>query len=464
MQENKSLYSIECEQVILGLLIKNNNLFDFVEEIINEDCFYEMAHQLIFSKLKTAISQGIKMDDLTLEIFFENNNILKQIHGKNYISVLINMSIGIFDITDYAKIVKDLYIKRKLKNLALQINEIILKDDLANEILNDFKLSLDQIEDESTDFEYNLKAANELIENKLNELTNIIENHIENTDLIKTNFVDFDYSFGGIPKQALTILAGRPSMGKSTLALNIALNVAKQNKKVLFFSQEMSNNENTDKILANFSQINSTRIRDKRLTIEDIQLMIKKQDKSILNNLFIDDKAKVNRDYIKRTIKRFKRKHGSPDLIIVDHLQIAGDSQRAKNKIEELGNITADFKNLAKKENCAFILLSQLSRAVEARDNKRPELSDLRDSGEIEQNADLVMFVYRDDYYLSKELLGLTPEDKKYKKLLDKFNNCKNICEVMIKKYRNGKCGYINLLFTPETSTFKNLTTLLQRD
>lgn len=458
------LYNIEAEQNVLGLLIKNINNYDEISDIITADCFYELAHKNIFEKIKELVVNNKFVNDSILYNFFENDDILKSISGSNYLNILLNSSIGILDIRSYVLYLIELASKRKLFEIQKLIFDNLQNDRESNDIIVSIRNIIDDIEDENQQFSYNLKNSFDLVKDKILEITNSVDNNYENNNFIKTNFCDFDNNFGGLPRSSLIILAGRPSMGKTTLALQFALNVAKQNKKVLFFSQEMSNNENSDKIISNLNKINSTRIRDKKLNNQAIKSILEKQEYDVLNNFFIDDKAKIDSEYIKKTIKHFKRKYGNIDLIIVDHLQITGDSRKSKNKIELLGNITEDFKNIAKQEQCAFLLLSQLSRAVELRDNRRPELSDLRDSGEIEQNADLVIFIYRHEYYISKLLQGINPENKQYNKLIKELNESKNICELLIKKYRNGRNGFIKLYFYPETSEFNNLRSLFNSE
>ena len=193
------------------------------------------------------------------------------------------------------------------------------------------------------------------------------------------------------------------------------------------------------------------------MTQEEINKIKSNCNNNKSKNLYIVEKQGIDSNYIKKTLKRFERKVGKVDLIIVDHLQMTRDSNKSRSRIEELGNITLDFKEIAKEYNCGFILLSQLSRNVEMKTSPRPELSDLRESGRIEENADLIMFVYRAEYYIERDLQGLDKNSNKYKSLEEELKKYKNKAEIMVKKYRNGACGSIILKFYPEYSLFDNL-------
>ena len=365
------------------------------------------------------------------------------------------MGATIVDIQPCLKELKNLYSKREIKRIMEVCNNAINSEKNSNEILEDINNNLENLENEATDYEYEVKNINEILaERVFNIEENIKNNQLNN--YLKTGLIDFDLKFTGIPRKQLTIIGGRSSMGKSTFALQIAKNIS-ENYNVLFFSQEMGFNENADKIIANMNKINSINIRDSKLTKEEINKIKSNCNNNTSKNLYIVEKQGIDSNYIKKTLKRFERKVGKVDLIIVDHLQMTRDSNKSRSRIEELGNITLDFKEIAKEYDCGFILLSQLSRGVEGRESPRPELSDLRESGRIEENADLIMFVYRAEYYIKRDMQGLDKNSNKYKSLEEELKKYKNKAEIMVKKYRNGACGSIILKFYPEYSLFDDL-------
>lgn len=450
----KKFFNIDCELAILGTLILNDNYFEVINEEIQANYFYETIHQEIYKVLIDEIATNKSINSITIK------NTLQPIFEKfginNYLPLLLNCGSCIVDIKPYCQELKNLYAKRELQKIIAACQETLNQPNNADEIMQNVRSKLDKLEEEASNYEYEVKSFAEIMAQRVLEIeTNI--NDKEQTNYIKTDILDFDREFTGIPRSQLTILGGRSSMGKSTFALQIALNVAKQNKNVLFFSQEMGLRENADKIIANLNQINSVKVRDSHLATNEIT-KIKDTCKKFVNcKLFIVEKQGVDSNYINKTIKRFQRKVGKVDLIIVDHLQMAKDSQKNRTRIEELGNITLDFKEIAKKYDCGFILLSQLSRSVEGRESPRPELIDLRESGRIEENADLIMFVYRKDYYINRQLQGINDDDPKKDKLIVEYEKYKNQADIMVKKYRNGKCGSITLRFIPEYSLFTDL-------
>jgi replicative DNA helicase len=331
------------------------------------------------------------------------------------------------------------------------------------------------LEDSIDEYKNNIKDVTTLINERFNEYlflrerNNTFENDINNNEdnpsnpnniygdsIIKTGFEAFDKHFYGLAKKNLIILGGRPSMGKSTLALQIALNVAKQGKTVLYFSQEMTNTENINKILANRSGIDSRYFTYGIPNDETLE----KTARIIVNagignyKLYLDDKAKIDINYITRIYNRLKLRVTTIDLIIVDHLQITEDIKKNFSKIDKYGNITTDLKSFAKDNNCIVLCLSQLNRKSEEREGNIPELSDLRESGDIEQNADQVIFINRQSYYLERKLQSLSKEDSSYEKILSILSKVKNQAKLYLKKNRNGILGDITLYFNPKCSLF----------
>ncbi len=453
--ENTELkfYNIECELAILGTLILNDNYFEVTNEEIQANYFYETIHQEIYNLLANEIKTNKSLNPITIKQVLQP--IFERFKVGNYLSSLLNFGSGIVDIKPYCQELKNLYAKRELQKIMIVCQENLNQPNNADEIMQNIRTKLDHLEEEASNYEYEVKSYSEIMAQRVLEIETTI-NDKEQTNYIKTDILDFDREFTGIPRTQLTILGGRSSMGKSTFALQIALNVAKT-KNVLFFSQEMGLRENADKIIANLNQINSVSVRDSHLSTNEIAKIKEVCEATTNLKLFIVEKQGIDSNYINKTVKRFQRKVGNVDLIIVDHLQMTKDSQKNRNRIEELGNITLDFKEIAKKYNCGFILLSQLSRGVEGRESPRPELIDLRESGRIEENADLIMFIYRKDYYINRQLQGMKDDDPKKEKLINEYKKYENHTDIMVKKYRNGKCGSITIKFIPEYSLFREL-------
>lgn len=248
------------------------------------------------------------------------------------------------------------------------------------------------------------------------------------------------------------------STHNTSYALQLALNVASSGKNVLFFSQEMTASEQADKILSNFAQINSMKLRDGDINTEQVESMKQVMQKRGGIPLYINETLNITTSFIRRVVNMYKKKLGKIDLIIIDHLQIMGNENKNQNRVIELDKISMDCKNIAKENDCGMILLSQLSRATEQRDDHRPQLSDLRESGGIEQNADIVMFLYRESYYLERKLNGLTSQDSNFENLKRKFELTKNQVDVTVQKNRGGRVGAIKLYFDPEHSLFTDMT------
>lgn len=458
----EKLINIEAEQIILGALIINNDFYDSID-FLKTDFFYEITHQKIFEYLNNLLKVGKKADSITLKLFFDNEEIIKKIGGSKYLSVILGIGAGIVDIIDYAKLLQDLFKKRKLLEICQNFNTKIQKQFnkiKSLDLIEDFKSELDKIED-IAGFNHNLKNIQYPIFERLKEIKKSIQNNeFYNKDIVKTGFFDFDKKFNGLTKGELTIIAGCSSMGKTTLALQMALNFIKQKLNTLFFSLEMNSKSISNKILANQNKINSKRINVNNIYNQEIDNVIENSNLFNKSSLFVDDTYAINCNHITKLIKRFEREKGKVDVIIVDYLQIMTCEKEEKNRVREIGKITNGLKEIAKKFNCVVICLSQLSRSVEMRDDKRPILRDLRDSGEIEQIADMVMFVYRHYYYEKRKLSKFDknkPEEKEtYNKIKNKLDTIKNELDILVRKNRNGGCGDIKLHFDARFSKIIN--------
>lgn len=465
-QEYKGLYNIEAEQIILGKIISNNDYYIRVSEYLCEDFFYELAHKEVYKYISKIIQKSsIVADSITLKNFFDSNEIIFSIGGSNYLSILLGMSSGIVDIVSYAKLIQDLAIKRKLS---------ILGEDIVSNVYKnmDNETAQEQIEfAESKLFNLSNKVeSGSGFSNMINTMAETINNitqarqrdsHISG---ISCRLMDMDRMLSGFQNSDLIILAGRPSMGKSTLAINIAYNASLEfkdefdktgvKKSVGFFSLEMPANQISAKILSIETGLNTDKFRKGEIEDGEFDKIVEKADLISKVPLFIDDTPALTISSIKTRVRRLIKQENL-SFVIIDYLQLihgVNESSRS-NRVLEISEITQGLKAIAKEFNIPIIALSQLSRLVEQREDKRPQLSDLRESGSIEQDADVVMFVFRESYYEERKKPNNDEIDKlkQWQAIMDKL---RNKSEVIIAKHRNGPIGNIDLYFNAEFSKF----------
>lgn len=473
MEENKlerpKLFNIEAEQAVLGTIIMNNDYLGKVNDIIKSSDFYETAHAKIFDYIiNTTLRSNIVADSITLKTFFENDEDIKNIGGSNYLSVLLNAGTGIIDIVDYANVIKDLSLKRNL---------VLIGENIVN---NSYKKSYEtkaqKLIEEAEGELFNLSANGENakgfvgIVNSLAETVNKTRLAIERDGSISgipTDYLDMDRLLGGFQGSDLVILAGRPSMGKSALAINFAYNAAKffneeykagrdkVKRSVGFFSLEMPADQIASRILSCETGINATRFRSGEIEKEDFDKIVKKADEISKMPLYIDDTPALSIASIRTRVRRMIRQKNL-GIVFLDYLQLAqGTTAQSKsNRVLEIGEITMGLKAIAKEFNIPVIALSQLSRSVEQREDNKPQLSDLRESGSIEQDADIVMFIYREEYYVERK--KPIDGDPKMEAWMAKMDKVRNKTEVMVAKHRNGPIGSVILRFNSELGKFQD--------
>lgn len=469
MQEDsskESLYNIDAEQIILGKIISNNDYYSRVSDYLSDEYFYELAHKEIYKYISKVIQKSsIVADSVTLKNFFDTNEILLSIGGSKYLSILLSMSSGIVDIVSYAKIIQDLAMRRKL---------VFIGEDIVTNAYNNSsqKTAMEQIEvAEGELFELSNQGENNRgflnISNAMSEtIKNITlakkrETHISG---ISSKLVDLDKILSGFQNADLIILAGRPSMGKTTLAINIAYNAALEfkceyekigsKKSVGFFSLEMPSEQIAAKMLSIETGLSTDKFR--RGEIDENEFMRIAEKAELISNvpIFIDDTPALSISSIKTRIRRLVKQENA-SFIIIDYLQlIRGVNESSRmNRVLEISEITQGLKAIAKEFNIPIIALSQLSRLVEQREDKRPQLSDLRESGSIEQDADVVMFVFREAYYEERKKPNID-EVEKLQQWATNMDRIKNKSEIMIAKHRNGPIGNVDLYFNAEMSRF----------
>lgn len=464
-------HSIEAEQQLLGAILVNNDVYDRVANIIRPEHFYDPVHRRIFEVAVSRISKNALASPVTLKAFMEDDEGLKELGGATYLVRLAGAAIAVYAAKDYAQHVREMAIRRQLMEIG---GDMIAK---AGEVTTDSEVT-DQIVDAEQAL-YKLAETGQTNTGFSSFLSSIITaveyaNQAYQRDGglsgLATDLVDLDKKLGGLHKSDLLILAGRPSMGKTALATNIAFNIAKQYQKgtlpngttgvleggvIGFFSLEMSSEQLASRILSEVSSIPSERIRRGQMTEDEFRRFIEAARALEACPLFIDDTPALPISQLAARARRLKREHGL-DCLVVDYLQLVRPATEKNNRVNEVSEITQGLKAIAKELDIPVIALSQLSRQVEQREDKRPQLSDLRESGSIEQDADVVMFVYREAYYKEREKPAEHDLEASVKWQED-MERVQGKAELIIGKQRHGPIGTVELSFEPEFTRFGNL-------
>ena len=462
-------HSIEAEQQLLGAILTNNDVYDRVASIISAQHFYDPVHARIYDVAAARIAKNNLASPVTLKAFLEDDEGLQELGGPAYLTRLAGSAISAFAVRDYAQMIYDLAIRRELIGLGQEIAGKAARVDVESEpkdqIVEAEQALYTLAEQGQTDsgFQSFLKAVTDAV--KVANAAYMREGGLAG---VSTGLLDMDKMLGGLHKSDLLILAGRPSMGKTSLATNIAFNVAKAYKRgatadgsegaidggvVGFFSLEMSAEQLAGRILAEASEISSHKIRQGDMDEGEFRRFVDAAKELEACPLFIDDTAAIPISQLAARARRLKRTHGL-DLLIVDYLQLVRGT--SDNRVQEIGEISMGLKAIAKELNIPVIALSQLSRQVESRDDKRPQLSDLRESGSIEQDADVVMFVFREEYYVERE----KPSDEKLDEIAEwqeRMARLHGKAEVIIGKQRHGPIGTVELSFESQFTRFGNL-------
>ena len=398
---------------------------------------------------------------ITLKNYFENDNSLAELEGHEYLVKLTKFSTTIRQAIEYSKIVYDMHIRREL----IKISET-MTENASNKILD---LSGNKIIEDSERLLFDLAEKGSLntsfikFDQALNYTIEMASNAFKNEEGIvgvPTGLTDLDDRLGGMHNSDLLIIAGRPSMGKTALATNIAFHAAKKlqekgtKSSIAFFSLEMSSEQLSTRILAEQSRIKSNDIRRGRISEEQFDKFIETSKNISELPLYIDETPAISIAAMSNRARRIKRLYGL-DLVVVDYIQLMSAANTRDGRVQEISEITKGLKALAKELSVPVLALSQLSRAVEHRDIKKPQLSDLRESGSIEQDADVVMFVYREAYYLEK--LEPRPATVEHADWQAKMNEVSNLAEIIIGKQRHGPTGNINVEFEAMFTKFRDI-------
>ncbi|UWQ97074.1 replicative DNA helicase [Rhodobacteraceae bacterium M385] len=465
-------HNIEAEQQLLGAILTSNDVLDRVDDLVKPDHFHDPVHAEIFTMAAARIAKGLQTDATTLKTFASDIPGLKELGGAEYLVKLQLSAIATSAARDYAQLIHDLAVRRELIELGNRVTDRAraMRDDVAPD---------DQIvEAESELFALaSTGSTNKGFQSFLHALHDAV--HMANEAYnrqgglagVSTGLTDLDRMLGGLHRSDLLILAGRPSMGKTSLATNVAFNVAKAFREgvkedgsqgtvdggvVGFFSLEMSSAQLAQRILSEAAEVPSELIRKGDLNEQEFQRYLKAAGDLERCPLFIDDTPALPIAQVAARARRLKRSPKGLDLLIIDYLQLLKGSGKSDNRVNEVSEITQGLKAIAKELDIPVIALSQLSRQVESREDKRPQLSDLRESGSIEQDADVVMFVYRGEYYKEREKPGEDNLEAMTKWQQD-MEHLHGKAEVIIGKQRHGPVGSVELAFEGRFTRFGNL-------
>ena len=462
--QNKQPSNLEAEQALIGSVLVNNDVIDEVSSFIKPSIFYDPAHIKIYEVIENLNNKGMVANPITLKNYFEKDNMLNEVGGTEYLVKLTRFSGSTKQAIDYAKIIHEMYLRRELVSISEKLSYDTLnantQEQDAENIIESTEKSLFNLAERgsfSQSFIEFKKAVDKTI-----EMATLAMKSDRGIVGVPTGLTDLDQKLGGLHKSDLIILAGRPSMGKTALATNIAYNAAqnilsKQEKSsVAFFSLEMSSEQLSTRILSEQARIKSDSIRQGNVTEEEINRYIE-TSRNIYNlPLFIDETPAITIATLSNRARRIKRLNGL-SLIVVDYIQLMrSSSNKNDGRVQEISEITQGLKAIAKELSVPVLALSQLSRAVEQRDDKQPQLADLRESGSIEQDADVVMFVYREAYYLERKQPKLGSIE--HAEWQSKMNDVNGLADIILGKQRHGPTGTIKVEFEGIYTKFKDLT------
>ncbi len=474
-------HNIEAERALLGAIMLNNRAYEAVSDYLQPEHFADAVHAKVFESASRLMEQGHQANPITLKTYLEQDPLIQDAGGMAFLTGLANSVVTIINSADYGKLIYDLYLRRELINVGHDMVNEAFDSDLEHSAHNQIEHSEQRLFDlaasGSTEggFAHFVDALTDAID--MAEAAHRLDGALSGST---TGLKDLDQKLGGLHKSDLIILAGRPAMGKSALATTIGFNAARyfqsadreeeRGKLVAFFSLEMSSEQLATRILAERARLSSHDIRTGRLAHDDFSKLVSASQELYTLPMYMDDTPALTISAMRTRCRRLARQarnehHNGLGLIIVDYLQLLdpGRVNRNDNRVQEISAISRGLKALAKELDVPVLALSQLSRAVEQREDKRPQLADLRESGSIEQDADVVMFIYREEYYLERkhpQREQFDSEDRYQEKMLkwqDDMEAVHNVAEVIVGKQRHGPIGSVKLLFEPTFTHFDNL-------
>ena len=432
-------HSLEAEQSVIGGLMLDNSAWDEIADIINEQDFYRHDHALILRAIAALAENSQPYDVVTVSEWVGSRGDLESIGGLAYLSILANDTPTAVNIKAYANIVREYSILRSLIQVGNEISASAYNADgkPSKELVDEAERKVFMIAEQGAGNRQGFEAINELLGRAVKRVEEMYKSGTALTG-IATGFTNFDEKTSGMQNSDLIIIAGRPSMGKTSFAMNLAENAALNNENsVAVFSMEMPGDQLALRMMSSLGRIDSHNLRTGKLDDHDWPRLISSVSMLSKAKLFIDDTAALTPTELRARTRRLKREHGL-DLVIIDYLQLMQVGGGSENRATEISEISRSLKALAKELQIPIIALSQLNRSVEQRPDKRPVMSDLRESGSIEQDADVILFIYRDEVY--------NPE-----------SNDKGIAEIIIRKQRNGPIGTVRLSFLGQYTRFENL-------
>ncbi len=464
-------HNIEAEQQLLGAILTNNDIYDRIASLVKAEHFFDPVHARIFEVSIARIQKNALASPVTLKAYLEEDEGLKELGGPAYLARLAGSAISAFAARDYAQMIYELAVRRELMQLGREITDrarSVEVDSDPKDQITEAEQRLYTLAEQGTvekGFVSFLKATTDAV-----MTAHAAYQRDGALSGISTGFADLDKKLGGLHPSDLLILAGRPSMGKTSLATNIAFNIAKAYRKgrkpdgsegavnggvVGFFSLEMSAEQLAARILSEASEVPSEQIRRGDMTEVEFRRFVEAAKALESCPLYIDDTPALPISQVAARCRRLKRTHGL-DVVFVDYLQLLRGTGKGDNRVQEIAEISMGLKALAKELSLPVVALSQLSRQVENRDDKRPQLSDLRESGSIEQDADVVMFVFREEYYKEREKPGDHDLEgmAKWQEVMEQVHGK---AEVIIGKQRHGPIGTIELSFEGRFTRFGNL-------
>ncbi|TSJ90372.1 replicative DNA helicase [Gilliamella apicola] len=434
-------HSIEAEQAVLGSLMLDNQRWDVVAEMITDRDFYSRHHQLIFSEMHTLVSRGTPIDLITLSESLESKDLLFDVGGFAYLAELSKNTPSAINVVAYTDIIRQQAILRELISASNEIADNCYSTEGrdSTEILDLAESKIFQIAESRTKQGEGPKNITDVLEATVAKIEELFQRPHDGVTGVSTGFLDLDKKTAGLQRSDLIIIAARPSMGKTTFAMNLCENAAMmQEKPVLIFSLEMPSEQIMMRMLASLSRVDQTRIRTGQLQDDDwarisssMGLLLEKK------NIYIDDSSGLTPMELRSRARRIYREHKGLSMIMVDYLQLMRVPNISENRTLEIAEISRSLKALAKELQIPVVALSQLNRSLEQRADKRPVNSDLRESGSIEQDADVIMFIYRDEVY-------------------NEASEHKGIAEIILGKQRNGPIGKVRLKFQGQFSRFDN--------
>ena len=454
--------NIEAEQAVIGSILDSNEMFDEINIIIESNNFYDPMHQKIFESIENLIYKGMLANPITLKNYFEDEK--DDLNVPEYLVKITKFSTSARQAIEYSKIIYDMFVRRELIKISEQTVDDVKLNELdtnGQNIIEKTEKSLYELAEKGS-YNSNIIKFDEAMKQTIDMASAAYKNEGGIVG-VPTGLRDLDYKLGGLHQSDLIIIAGRPSMGKTSLATNIAFNAAKnlqdsgKKSSIAFFSLEMSSEQLSTRIISEQARISSNDIRQGRISDDQFDKFLETSKDIADLPLYIDETPALSIAAMSNRARRIKRRSGL-DMIVVDYIQLMrGTTFNKDGRVQEISQITQGLKAIAKELAVPVVALSQLSRQVEQRDDNKPQLADLRESGSIEQDADVVMFVYREAYYLQrKQPREATVEHAEWQA---KMNEVAHLAQIIIGKQRHGPIGNVTLEFEERFTKFKDTQT-----